>query len=125
MSVISDFKFKDGHKISDYNIEVSELYPCTPVIKNNTLIINTGVIGTELIIHVKGEWKPLTKVSMLFKNAQGKAYINSRFSIDNSTPQDSQGTVYLQPSSDDESGFVFLVSYESHFQFTGYTITTI
>lgn len=125
MTIIADFNFEDGHELSDYRLEVSQEFPLTAEIRNNTLMLETSLdFGGELIINIEGEWAEETPVSVLLRNAQGKAYIGpDGWEIDNSSPADAEGVAHMA-SFNGACYLVLALTQGDTFQFTGYEIKT-
>ncbi|WGL97253.1 hypothetical protein QE177_08405 [Arsenophonus sp. aPb] len=125
MKVIADFNFEDGHKLSDYSLELSQDFPLFAEIKNNILILTPADTyrGGELIININGQWDESEPVVVLLKNAKGKAYLDEELQIDNSSPKDSEGNVRIR-SLNGKAYLIILIKLGDNFQFTGYKITS-
>lgn len=86
---------------------------------------NHPAFGGELIVNIEGEWAEATPVSVLIRNAQGKAYIGpDGWEIDNSSPADSEGAAHMA-SFNGASYLVLALTQGDTFQFTGYEIKTV
>jgi len=123
--IVVEYYFDEGNELSDFNLEISQDFPLTAKIENNTLMLEANPdIGGELIINIEDE--PFDEAAISFSDAQGTAHLKHGMIINSLSPENRSGPIeIMQCCGRDGSYAILSLAPGDKFQCTGFYIVEI
>lgn len=124
--IVVEYYFDEGSELSDFNLEISQDFPLTAKIENNTLMLEANPdIGGELIINIEDE--PFDEAAISFSDAQGTVHLKHGMVIHSPSPENRSGPIEINRKCCDMDGSyaILFLAPGDKFQCTGFYIVEI